>query len=325
MAEESNQTFLKEALPSRHYREYQQKQHIQNETLRYANNTIEYKRRLSRSHLDREQKEVTEQFRRMQIEKAMYAHAHHNQVTRVRSLDSAEDGRDGDCTPADDLTPAEEEDTFVNPYPVTIMPKNRNQKLRSYSEYDANVATRGMRYARNRGRRQSKEFEDLAMNTTTGSLLPPFKTNKQTTACDVIDGRCWVGDPEAIHSVRRQRKSVQEQHYDFVFKRSHTSDSLATKTTGQPQPLYRRNTEASRATTPTTARKLSSSKMSNFDSSPGLVRKMSSSRTSIDVCVSPTGAPSLTRKISSTNAHAMALGSNVKLADSPSVRRKRLH
>ena len=119
-------------------------------------------------------------------------------------------------------------------------------------------------YAQRRGRRQSKEFEDLNLDTKTGSLKQPFNVAKRllssksrvksssltkitsprlqrsATSLDSPRGRLkssdhsdessssaissleelhWIGDPEATKSVRRNRKTSEEQHLDFELKK----------------------------------------------------------------------------------------------------------
>ena len=119
-------------------------------------------------------------------------------------------------------------------------------------------------YAQRRGRRQSKEFEDLNLDTKTGSLKQPFNVAKRllssksrvksssltkitsprlqrsATCLDSPRGRLkssdhsdessssaissleelhWIGDPEATKSVRRNRKTSEEQHLDFELKK----------------------------------------------------------------------------------------------------------
>lgn len=93
----------------------------------------------------------------------------------------------------------------------------------------------GQKYATRRGRRQSHEFEDLHVNTTTGKLTLPklqmlgARSSRSGTPSPYslspspsrrnVDGN-WVGDPEAIRSVRRPRKSVEEQGKDRAMLRS---------------------------------------------------------------------------------------------------------
>ena len=97
------------------------------------------------------------------------------------------------------------------------------------------------RFAARRGRRESKEFEDLHLNTATGTLalsrlqtlamnsgvpspytLSPSTPRKRLGSTSSVDSNGeshWVGDPEAIGSVRRPRKSVEEQEKDRLAKK----------------------------------------------------------------------------------------------------------
>ena len=98
----------------------------------------------------------------------------------------------------------------------------------------------GKRYAARRGRRESKEFEDLHLNTATGKLamsrlqtlatssgvpspytLSPSTPRRRMDSTSSVDSNGeshWLGDPEAIGSVRRPRKSVEEQEKDRMAK-----------------------------------------------------------------------------------------------------------
>ena len=99
----------------------------------------------------------------------------------------------------------------------------------------------GMMFARNRGRRVSKEFEDLDIHTPTGLLLPPplkgfrhfdklppIHPSSRPGSSHNLDSMSaendlhWIGDPEAINSVRRPRKTAVQLHKDLI---KHRSDS----------------------------------------------------------------------------------------------------
>ena len=99
----------------------------------------------------------------------------------------------------------------------------------------------GKSFAARRGRRQSKEFEDLHLNTATGKLavsrlqalatssrvpspytLSPSTPRRRMDSSSSVESNgesYWVGDPEAIGSVRRPRKSVEEQEKDRLAKK----------------------------------------------------------------------------------------------------------
>ena len=84
-----------------------------------------------------------------------------------------------------------------------------------------------------RGRRRvSREFEDLHLHTATGNLFPHKQTTKTTIIplnkslnLDLHDFReiqHWIGDPDAISSVRRHRKTIEEQQWEKRMLRSST-------------------------------------------------------------------------------------------------------
>lgn len=110
-----------------------------------------------------------------------------------------------------------------------------------------------MKYMKSRGRRVSKEFEDLHVNTLTGQLNVPklnmakrlmndkmsvtrsltslshkspstprrrtlIRKHSQTSdssspsqSTSSMDNLHWIGEPEATKSIRRNRKTVEEQ------------------------------------------------------------------------------------------------------------------
>lgn len=85
----------------------------------------------------------------------------------------------------------------------------------------------------------SKEFEDLHLHAATGSLtLPPLKrvpqrnllqpvvrksiSNSAQNLSTVKELEHWVGNPHAINSVRRPKKSSEQLQKDFVLQRSVT-------------------------------------------------------------------------------------------------------
>lgn len=82
----------------------------------------------------------------------------------------------------------------------------------------------------------SKEFEDLHVNTKTGGIqsfssrlidnvrfnspmLERKSLNSSVSSLSSLEEH-WVGEPEAISSVRRPRKSVNEQSRDVAMRHS---------------------------------------------------------------------------------------------------------
>ncbi|CAG2254892.1 unnamed protein product [Mytilus edulis] len=114
----------------------------------------------------------------------------------------------------------------TEPYPITIRPlgspKTPRKNGRSFEE-------EGMRYARNRGRRVSREFEDLHINTKTGQLNNrPMNMAKKVMkdklwwhdSVSSMDNIHWVGEQlEATKSIRRNRKTVEEQELITEYNR----------------------------------------------------------------------------------------------------------
>lgn len=77
-----------------------------------------------------------------------------------------------------------------------------------------------------RGRRHSREFEDLEINSSTGKFRP--RLPEITASCTRARGssflqmrlqeraHTWIGQPEAISSVRRDKKSPDDQHTELL-------------------------------------------------------------------------------------------------------------
>ncbi|KAL5009523.1 hypothetical protein ScPMuIL_011828 [Solemya velum] len=91
----------------------------------------------------------------------------------------------------------------------------------------------GKHAPRQRGRRKSVEFEDLQMQTSSGRLKlsvpnkPGLKGHDKVTSFPTKAD--WAGDPGAISSVRRPRKTINEQQRNFVMNRSSTEKTMGKK------------------------------------------------------------------------------------------------
>ncbi|CAH1788848.1 unnamed protein product [Owenia fusiformis] len=125
---------------------------------------------------------------------------------------------------------------------------DKHKRSKSDETNDAFEAS-GLAYARRRNRRVSKEFEDLDVHTATGTLHSPVNKTKS----DIKHGSLpsltkkspskeslykynrvkeshWVGEPEAIYSVRRNRKTVEQQKMvtlQFRLSRSESDNKLS--------------------------------------------------------------------------------------------------
>ena len=97
-------------------------------------------------------------------------------------------------------------------------------------------------------RRVSVEFEDLEMQTSTGKVFPPLLSGRDrqrapprlqradsmfnirpssSTLARDQDQECWAGDPNAIHSIRRPRKTVAQQRLSSIISRSSNKEDLS--------------------------------------------------------------------------------------------------
>ncbi|XP_060067425.1 uncharacterized protein LOC132547656 [Ylistrum balloti] len=194
---------------------------------------IETERKMAAANLGREEKQLREQLRHMQIDK-MKNSIVHNMREKVKKGNS---------------TYIEEEEEELRhiptePWPVTLSESPRGSPRLGRS--GSSLTQAGMVHANRRGRRMSHEFEDLEMNTKTGKLreapnmakslmarrnlyrpasgsLSPERRNtssrenrdssdtSSSSAVSSLEDLHWIGNPAATKSVRRARKTVEEQ------------------------------------------------------------------------------------------------------------------
>ncbi|OWF46336.1 E3 ubiquitin-protein ligase RBBP6-like [Mizuhopecten yessoensis] len=130
-----------------------------------------------------------------------------------------------------ELEEEDEEDVFVNPYPITIVPKFGQAPTRQGSiNKKSNGDTDPVRYRS--GRRKSLEYEDIptlggakqiqhGRPSVTGMTTSTGRTRKLSSTSDQPDmADLWVGDPEFISSVRRPRKSSSDINHRKLLQRA---------------------------------------------------------------------------------------------------------
>ncbi|KAK7493001.1 hypothetical protein BaRGS_00015731 [Batillaria attramentaria] len=232
MADKELDRFMKES--SRSYKECKVKNSARRNSLMKKTLGIEVERRMATAELSREEKQLREQLKHMQIERT--------KTTIVSSMrdransKSKQKKTDGvhRKIPSSDL----------DPYPVTFGGNMPNFRSRSNT-----LDEKGRQLAAKRGRRQSREFEDLHINTATGKLaiprlvslgsgstgvpspysLSPSTPRRpfhgSTSSVDSNGDSHWQGDPEAIGSVRRPRKSVEEQESERAAKKAQATEA----------------------------------------------------------------------------------------------------
>ncbi|CAG5136132.1 unnamed protein product [Candidula unifasciata] len=238
-------SFIKESCKS------YQKCHIANSARRNSLTKktigIEFERKLASHQLDREERQLREHLKFMKMEQA-------KSIT-TNGIRDKPDGeprqRKSGCQPVQESRDNE----FIDPYPVTfasVGSSSPTHRQRSQTMVEKGnlyvcacarvcVCVSGLLYAARRYRRISKEFEDLCLNTTTGKLaipthilLHPFmsfstsstsqsssplrKASSSRSSLDSVEASHWPGDPEAIHSIRRPRKSVEQQDKERVMR-----------------------------------------------------------------------------------------------------------
>ncbi|XP_070188642.1 uncharacterized protein [Littorina saxatilis] len=227
--------FMKES--RRSYNECKVKNSARRNSLMKKTHGIEVEHKMAAAELSREQRHLREQLKHMQIER-----------TKTAIISSMRDDRSNSKSKNKKPTESEHKkssDLELNPYPVTFGHATPTMRFRSNTLDD-----KAKQFAARRGRRQSKEFEDLHVNTATGNLafshlhtlyasssgvpspynLSPATPRRRLDSTSSVESNGdshWVGDPEAIGSVRRPRKSVEEQERERLIKmeaRLHTGN-----------------------------------------------------------------------------------------------------
>ncbi|XP_061177180.1 uncharacterized protein LOC133185904 [Saccostrea echinata] len=247
MQESDVDRYIRES--SKSYKNCRIKNSARRNSLQKKTMGIESEKRLAQSELSREEKQLREHLKHMQIDKMK-----NYLVKKMRdnSVEQEEDSSDDHNDVTEPYDP--------NTYRLTPLLYSPSQNRRNPSHEE-----QGRLYAQRRSRRVSKEFEDLNMDTKTGSLKQPFNVAKRVlsshtrvkssslskissprlqrsstslssprtrkTSSDHSDGSSstsaissledlhWIGDPEATKSVRRNRKTSEEQHLEFELKR----------------------------------------------------------------------------------------------------------
>ncbi|OWF50944.1 uncharacterized protein LOC110449823 [Mizuhopecten yessoensis] len=217
---------------------------------------IETERKMAAANLGREEKQLREQLRHMQIDK-MKNTIVHNMREKAKKGNNADIG--------------EEEEELrhlpTEPWPVTLSESPRGSPSLG-NRSNSSLAQAGMAHAKRRGRRMSHEFEDLDMNTKTGklqtapnmakSLMARRNLHRPTSgsltsvrgrmdsprqgrgnldssdtssssAVSSLEDLHWIGNPVATKSVRRARKTVEEQELTSELHKLSISDSKKRK------------------------------------------------------------------------------------------------
>lgn len=258
MQEADVDRYLRES--SKSYKNCRIKNSARRNSLQKKTLGIESEKRLAQSEISREEKHLREHLKLMHIDKMknyLVKKMRDNSLEQEEELEDLVDDHDDVTDPYD-----------PNTYRLTPLLYSPPQKRRDDHE------TKGRLYAQRRGRRQSKEFEDLNMDTRTGSLKQPFNVAKRvlsshsrvksssldkissprlqrsstslggsrtrlkssdhsdgssSSAISSLEDLHWIGDPEATKSVRRNRKSSEEQHLEYELKRIASSKRQVTK------------------------------------------------------------------------------------------------
>lgn len=243
--------FLKES--SKSYKECSAKNSARRNSLMKKTLGMEADHRLAAADLRREERQLRQQLRQMQMEKERSATRSAHMRARSSSKLNPKTPKDqpATCPGADGEQP---QLSPLDPYPVTFAQskptgsRSRSNTLDQPMRSRANtLGSQGKLYAARSGRRQSKEFEDLHLNTATGSLAvplrlqltgswqsggaspggspgtpSPYTPRRRLDSSSSMDSTGsaghWVGDPEAIGSVRRARKSVEDQEKDRLLR-----------------------------------------------------------------------------------------------------------
>ncbi|KAK2145569.1 hypothetical protein LSH36_672g00005, partial [Paralvinella palmiformis] len=192
---------------------------------------LDTQRRHSQAQLERDQKQLRAQLRRLQDQQRLLSE---NDDT-IFSLDSAIfecnifpemiDVREDDCFLPDELVTECQQDC-VNPYPIVFASTVRSRtSVGSTSgrrnDLDPDEEIQGQGRSMSRSASRCHVTGSLSTNSTprsSVSAINPLIPGEASPA----DESWWLGDPEAIQSIRRPRKSVAQLKMEHRWNRSHS-------------------------------------------------------------------------------------------------------
>lgn len=225
---------------SKSFKECKIKNYARRSSLQRKTLGIDIERKLASAQLNREEKQLREQLRQMQIDKKKNSMIHDMREKAKGHKVIKEESKDSDLHLR----------IPIEPYPVTLNDSSPDSSP-GIRRRAMTIEEKGRFYAQRRGRRVSKEFEDLTIDTETGKLKKPQNMAKRILSArssrssatssprhspsnsktqspslrkklmESSDGSSspvssledlhWIGSPEATKSVRRSRKTIEEQ------------------------------------------------------------------------------------------------------------------
>ncbi|XP_069120065.1 uncharacterized protein [Argopecten irradians] len=208
-------------LDANNMRDFVQKNSLERVAHEKRTKNIEHQKKAFVRQYSKDEQEVKDILQRLHVEQLIY------------DVDYLPPDRVSNDLLAEDPDIEEEEEVFVNPYPITILPKFGQTTAKQGSSTSKKDSDLGQRHRS--GRRKSLEYEDIPVLGTTGSAKhgqhgrasimgtspPTGRTRKLSSASDqpeVTD--LWVGDPEFISSVRRPRKTSSDINHRKLLQRA---------------------------------------------------------------------------------------------------------
>ncbi|XP_033733299.1 uncharacterized protein LOC117322473 [Pecten maximus] len=208
-------------LDANNMRDFVQKNSLERVAHEKRTKTIEHQKKVFVRQYSKDEQEVKDILQRLHVEQLIYD-VDYLPTDAVRNDLEEEEG---------DI---EEEEVFVNPYPITIIPKFGQTTVKPGSTPKKGIGdTDPQRYRS--GRRKSLEFEDIptlgcsgsakqgqhGRPSVTGVSTPAGRTRKLSSTSDQQEiADIWVGDPEFISSVRRPRKTSSDINHRKLLQRA---------------------------------------------------------------------------------------------------------
>ncbi|XP_060063171.1 uncharacterized protein LOC132543672 [Ylistrum balloti] len=205
-------------LDANNMRDFVQKNSLERVAHEKRTKSIEHQKKAFVRQYSKDEQEVKDILQRLHVEQQIYD-VDYIQLDAVKG-DLEKEGDD-----------QEEEEVFVNPYPITIIPKYGQTPVKQGTTIKKNNGeTEILRHRC--GRRKSLEFEDIpppgcakqvqhgrssvtAISPATGRTRKLSSTSDQPDLADI-----WAGDPEFISSVRRPRKTSSDINHRKLLQRA---------------------------------------------------------------------------------------------------------
>ncbi|XP_052823015.1 uncharacterized protein LOC128247580 isoform X2 [Octopus bimaculoides] len=202
--------YMKET--ARSFKECRVKNSLRRNSLQKKTLGIEKQRKISSLLLDKEERELREKYRQLQVDQKVSSFTH-------SKTDDKEGGGESEGLMSEAVLKGDQywDSVVLNPYPITFRPSTSTEKKMRGPHTETDGTPFHYR------RRQSIEFEDLILNTNTGGLKLPPKNKKNSFLQVHVDkklSRPVKPHPDALEdnfSMRKLKRNIDlQQKMSFV-------------------------------------------------------------------------------------------------------------